>query len=125
MCLITGEDDLDTVYCACKKICAVQWYEFGLQLGFRSAVLDIIKEENSLTKSLLEVLKRWLERSDIQQGYSLPSWKTLCMAMKGIGKLWPAVKIGRDHLAAKTSMQMKEFLNFFITTAYMQVKALE
>ena len=64
-----------------------EWYDLGLHLGLSPDSLDVIKEDERMTKGRVRaVLLKWLRKEyDVQQ-HGSPSWNTLALAVKPINR---------------------------------------
>ena len=60
-----------------------KWYDLGLCLGLSPDSLDVIKQDEHLTKDRVRaVLLKWLRKDYNEEQYGSPSWNTLAHAIK-------------------------------------------
>jgi len=59
---------------------AIDWYDIGIELGFKLRVLDVIKKDNpqQSVDCLRKVLDKWLEVT------ANPTWKILEVALTNV-----------------------------------------
>lgn len=79
-----GDDDWNAVYLAIQSLSA-QWRNIGIALGIRKETLAEIEENYSrATDYLSSVLTAWINQNYDTKAYSVPSWKTLCVALSNV-----------------------------------------
>ena len=73
------------------------WYALGVDLGLLKSTLDGIEDEHrhNVSRCLLECISQWLSKADkvIEKGE--PTWDSLANALRNIGEVAAAEKIGK------------------------------
>lgn len=79
----TEYDDWNDI-CQELSSCNGKWKNIAMGLGLSPDQIDEVEENGRRASDRLQkVIQLWIEQNYNTQRYGLPSWRTLCKALKG------------------------------------------